>query len=232
MPLPLLNPVHPHHFLLESTTSRLKKLCSNFVQFEMFPVPHPVCSCHVDTTNLVNYLPMEAEVPFESVIRSGQRIRLVWERVKLCGRCYLDLQVIRVLIGTTDRLLALYEAAAKVYMARSPTSSRSSTSASKISPQSSSESTIDSPSLPTCAKSQATLGEIFLEDEEAGLLASMVLANDLAKLRTLLRDLRNHLQTIYSHANNLTTQFNIRELESFVSSSMSRLHTLLGSLQT
>ena len=185
------------------------------------------CTCRADTAALANSLPTENQIPFESVIECGQRLRAVWERANLCKCGYLDSQVVRTLAAIADRLVALYEAVSDVYKRRSPTPSNASRSMSKVSTQPVGSSSSARPGLPVCVKSQITLGEIFIENEEADLLATTVLSNDLSKLSMLLRTLRSHLQASHGNTNHPATQLGIREVESYVCSTLSRLHNLL-----
>ena len=190
------------------------------------------CSCRTDTASLANSLPMEAEVPFESVIKCGQRLRGVWERANICRCGYLDSHVVRTLAAIADRVVTLYEAASSVYKAYSPSSSKPSRSMSNVSSQPIKSSSSDGPLLPVCVKSQITLGEILIENEEAGLLATTVLSNDLSKLSVLLRNLRNHLQASQGNTNHPATQFGLREVEAYVCSTLSKLHILIDTFGT
>lgn len=185
------------------------------------------CSCLADTVSLASGLPMTSEVPFESVIKIGKRATETWEGVSCCRRCFLDLQIIRIFLGTVERLLALYEAASIVYGMNSPFLSRVSTS--NPLPRSTVNSASGSPRPPTCTKSHITLGEIYLEDEEAGLLAGIVLSDGLVKLGGLLRDLRDNLRGAQGHP---TAQFAANEMEAIVNTIILRLQAVLGRIRS
>nr|ASK38701.1 hypothetical protein [Paecilomyces divaricatus] len=209
------------------------------------------CDCIHGMVQVMGKLPDHYPVSFDTILSLGADITTQCAHMVACEHCRTHWHAIITLQCVLDLGLALYEGAFSAYALgegdlRSPERlgtgrrSRSSTLSLPRPPGSSSDgadglaSADDFPGTmngpPVCCTSPMTWGDIEIHEEDAQLLAGMLLRRRLADLGALIGELKLILENVW-HRNRPQQSFSLQECEDSLMVSMDRLVTLVGLLR-